>query len=78
MITLSPLWDTMKKKNVSQYALLNKYGISRGMLHNLKNDKNITLETLNKLCNILDCDITDIIKYTKDESIQFIEESDNY
>ena len=77
MITLSPLWETMKKKNVSQYALLNKYGISRGMLYNLKKDKNITLETLNKLCNILDCDITDIIKYTKDEPSQIIEESDN-
>lgn len=28
-------------------------------------EKEIT--TLNQLCNILDCDITDIIKYTKDE-----------
>ena len=70
MITFSPLWETMKKKNINQYILLNKYHMSRGTLDNLKHNRNIRLSTLNDLCNMLDCDITDIIKYTKDESSQ--------
>ena len=59
MITYKPLWETLKKKNISTYKLLKDYGISRGMLDNLS--------TLNELCNMLDCDVTDIIEYQKDK-----------
>ena len=37
MIKYDALWETMKKKNVSQYGLINKYNISRGLIHRLKN-----------------------------------------
>ena len=40
--------------------------MSRGMLDNLKHNRSITLNTSNDLCNMLDCDITDVIKYKKD------------
>ena len=36
------------------------------MLDNLKHNRSITLNTLNDLCNMLDCDITDIIEYKGD------------
>ncbi len=66
MITFSPLWQTLKARGITQYDLLNKYEMSRGMLDNLKYDRSITLNTLNDLCNMLDCNITDIIEYKKD------------
>lgn len=66
MITFSPLWQTLKAKGITQYDLLNKYEMSRGMLDNLKHNRSITLNTLNDLCNALDCNITDIIEYKKD------------
>lgn len=66
MITFKPLWETLKQKNITQYDLINKFGMSRGTLDNLKHNRNITLLTLNDLCNMLQCDITDIIEYTKD------------
>ena len=65
MITFDQLWKTLKTKGISQYDLLNKYDMSRGMLDNLKHDRSITLNTLNDLCNMLDCDITDVIEYKK-------------
>ena len=65
MITFSPLWQTLKARGITQYDLLNKYEMSRGMLDNLKHDRSITLNTLNDLCNMLDCNITDIIEYKK-------------
>ncbi|MCI6452337.1 MAG: helix-turn-helix transcriptional regulator [Hungatella sp.] len=46
--------------------MIEHYGISRGMLDNLKHNRSITLKTLNELCKKFDCDITDIIRYTKD------------
>lgn len=66
VITFDPLWQTLKAKEITQYELLNKYKMSRGMLDNLKHNRSITLNTLNDLCNILNCDITDIIEYKKD------------
>lgn len=67
MITFNPLWDTLKKKGITTYDLIHHYGMSKGMLDNLKHDRSITLRTLNDLCEILECDILDIIEYTRDE-----------
>lgn len=66
MITYEPLWKTLKNKNISTYKLLKDYNISRGMLDNLKHNRSITMTTLNQLCDMLDCDVTDIIRYTKE------------
>ena len=69
IISFSPLWDTMKKKEISQYRLL-KSGIDNKTLDSLKKNKNITLLTLEKLCCILDCLPNDIV--------EFIEETPDY
>ena len=66
MINYSPLFETMKRKNISTYKLLNEFGVSRSLLDRLKHDKPITTTTLNDLCRFLDCDITDVIKYVKE------------
>lgn len=62
MIDYSPLWETMKKKNVSQYRLL-KSGIDNKTLDSLKKNGNITMLTLEKLCRILNCTADDIVKF---------------
>lgn len=66
MITYEPLWETMKEKNVTTYTLIYKHGISAHTIHNLKHNKGITIETLNKLLNILDCTPNDILRFEKD------------
>lgn len=63
MISFEPLWETMKNKDVSQYKLL-KSGIDNKTLDALKKNKNITLLTLEKLCQILECTPNDIVKFT--------------
>ena len=63
MISYRPLWETMKAKNFSQYKLLQS-GIDNKTLDGLKKGKNITLHTLEKLCNILDCEPGDIFEFT--------------
>ncbi len=66
MITYEPFWETLKKRNITTYKLIKDFNISRGTLDNLKHNRSITMTTLNELCKILDCDITDIIKYSKE------------
>ena len=62
LIDYSPLWTTMEQKNISQYKLL-KSGIDNRTLDSLKKGKNITILTLNKLCNILECTPNDIVSF---------------
>ncbi len=62
IISYRPLWEIMKSKNVSQYKLL-KSGIDNKTLDSLKKNKNITLQTVEKLCNILDCTPNDIVEF---------------
>lgn len=67
MMSFDPLWKTMKEKNLSCYSLINKHNFSRGLLDKLKHNRNVTLETVERLCSILDCSIEDIVVYIKDE-----------
>jgi len=68
MITFDPLWETLRRKGISQYVLIKEYGVSTGTLDALRKNRTVTLNTVNDLCNILQCDITDILQYTPDET----------
>ena len=67
MICYEPFYNTLKKKGISTYKLITKYNISRGLLDRLKHNKPITTVTLNDLCDILDCDVDDIMIFIKDK-----------
>ena len=62
MIRYDPLWETMKQKGVTQYALI-QAGVDRRTLDWLKKNKNITLTTMEKLCKILECTPNDIVRF---------------
>lgn len=62
MIDYSPMWTTMKERNISQYQLLKK-GLDNKTLDSIKKNGNITLLTLEKLCTILECTPNDIIRF---------------
>ncbi len=67
MIVFEPLWDTMKEKNMTQYKLIKNYGFSTGTLDALRKNKSITLNTLDDICRILQCDVSDVIKYVSED-----------
>ena len=66
MIIYDKLWETMKRKGVSQYKLIHDHGFSTGQLDRLRKNENVNVYTLNILCKILDCAIEDIITYIPD------------
>ena len=68
MISYAPLWETMKRKKISTYALVNNHGFSRGTLDSLKQNRNISTATLNDICAILNCRVEDVLVYIPDIS----------
>lgn len=66
IISYEPLWETMRRKGVTTYALIKNYSFSRGTLDSLKQGRNISTSTLNDLCRILDCRVENVLVYTPD------------
>lgn len=68
IIDYSPLWETMRSKGVSQYRILMDKVIDNKTLHMLKKNNNITLLTLERLCDYLDCTPNDIVRFSKEKT----------
>ena len=62
MINYSPFYMTLIKKKVSQYKLINQYLVSSSTLNRMKNNEPVSLATIDELCKILKCGISDIVK----------------
>lgn len=65
MISFEKLWDTMKEKGISQYALIKKYGVSPAQITRLKRNESVSTHTIEMFFEILDCRVEDIIEYKK-------------
>ena len=63
MIDYSPFWETLEKSTGNWYTLTNKHHLSHSTLHRLKHNKDVSTKTLNDLCRILHCNISDIVQY---------------
>ena len=63
MIVYTPLWETMRKKGITTYALINKHNISSSTIHRLRHNMGVTTQLIDDLCIILDCKVEDIIKF---------------
>ena len=68
MVKYDRLWETMKRKNVSQYRLINHYKISAGQLGRLRKNRYVSTHTLDMLCRILECGVEDVIEIVFDPS----------
>lgn len=67
MIRYDRLWETMKKRKITQYDLYTHYGINRSLLDRFRKNKNVSTATLDKMCDILNCNIEDIVEHVSDE-----------
>ncbi len=67
MIKYDKLWTTLKERNISQYKLTKEYGISTGQLDRLRKNANVNTYNLNMLCEILDCELSDIAEFISEK-----------
>ena len=68
MIKYDPLWRTLKEKGISQYQLIKDYGIDRAQLQRLRQNLVVKTLILNRLCQILNCRIEEIMEYVPDDN----------
>ena len=68
MIVYDKLFVLLKDRGVSTYRIRKDNIISQGTLSLLKNNKSVTIDTINKLCAVLSCQPGDILDYIPDQS----------
>lgn len=66
MISYTRLWETMKKRGVSQYALIKHYNISPAQITRLKRNESVSTHTIDTFCHILRCHVEDIMEFIDD------------
>lgn len=66
MIRYRPLWETMAKNGVTTYTLRFKHEMSHATVQRLQKDMPVSTHTLNKLCEILGCDLCDVAEHIPD------------
>lgn len=68
MIKYDRLWETMKQRGITQYDLYTRHNINRSVLDRLRRNKNLEVNTIDRLCNILNCRVEDIMEHFPDDN----------
>ena len=63
LISYEPFWETLKKKNITTYTLINKYNIISATIDRMKKGGGISTMKIDDFCRILKCEVSDIIKF---------------
>ncbi len=66
MYDYSPLWKTLDEKGITQYQLIKDYNFSTGTLDALRQNRSVTVKTIETLCLLLNCTPNDILKITNE------------
>jgi DNA-binding Xre family transcriptional regulator len=67
MITYKPFYETLFKKGITEYELIYKHGLSANTINRMKHGKPITTTTLDTLCFILNCSVSEVLSYEPEE-----------
>lgn len=70
MISFAPFRELVKERKISTYYLRNKcgeYNLDSKTIQRLMNDESVSTYTLNSICHILNCQLSDIMEFRIDE-----------
>lgn len=67
MISYQRLWETMREKRVTQYALIHKHSVSPSQITRMKRNESVSTHTIEMFCKILNCRVEDVMEYIPDE-----------
>ena len=67
MISYEPFFRLMRERGITSYRLA-KMGFPMSNYHAMRRGKNISTQTLDSLCELLDCRIEEIIEHKKTDA----------
>ena len=67
LISYEPLWQTMERVGATTYTLQVKGQISSSTIRRLKAGQSVSTNTIDALCKLLNCGLTDVLAFLPDE-----------
>lgn len=62
MISYRPFFETLKNSGITMYDLTKYYKVAGSTLQKLRENENMNLSTIDRLCRIFHCKISDIVE----------------
>ena len=62
MINYKPFWKTLSEREITVYELVKYYRVSGNTIQKLRDNENLTLKTVERLCKILSCNIEQVVE----------------
>jgi len=72
MITYAPFWRTLRSSDESTYTLIKNHRLSSSTIDKLRKNKPVTVTTINDLCRILNCSVSDVMEYIPSDDDQIL------
>ncbi len=70
MISYAPLWVTLQKQGMTTYTLRQYKGFGGGTIQRLRKNLSVSTNTLDDLCKILNCPLSDVAIFLEDGESQ--------
>ena len=67
MVSYNKLWKLLIDKGLNKKELIKLSGVSSSSIAKMTKGQNVTTDVLCKICEVLDCDLKDIMEYIKKE-----------
>lgn len=64
-VSYKPLWKLLIERDLKKSDLRIEAGISPSTFAKLSRNENVTMNTLCKICDVLDCELSDIVDSIK-------------
>ncbi len=69
MIKYDKRWQTMREKGISQYDLYTSHNLNRSLLDRFRHNRNVEINTIDRLCNMLHCRAEDVMEHIPDDNV---------
>lgn len=65
-INYKKLFHLLIEKEITNTQLIQKAGLSANIITKLKRNHYVSLDTIEKICMVLDCTVDDVLEFTKE------------
>ncbi len=72
MISYEPFWRTLRDSPESTYTLIKNHHISSSTIDKLRKNKPVNVTTINDLCRILNCTVSQVMVYIPSDQDQHL------
>ena len=67
-LSYKKLFKKLIDKDIKNTELMKKAKVSKSTFYKIKNSENVTTNVLLRICNVLECDISEIVECVNDSS----------